>query len=84
MYLQKLRHPLTWRAIAAMTTLFLTVVAAAAQNERSIFVVTSTNSASGNAVAVFKLNTAGTPDSSLNAALKTERTCVWHNNLKAN
>jgi hypothetical protein len=66
MYLQRLQLFSTWRASAILATLFLTTVAAfATQNQRSIFVLTSTNSASGNAVVVFRLNTAGTPSLAL-------------------
>jgi hypothetical protein len=44
---------------------------AAAQQERGILVLTSTNNASGNAVVVFQLNTDGTPSLSLQDKLPT-------------
>ena len=48
-----------------------TVLAAAGQKERSALVITSTNNASGNAVVVFKLDTAGTPSLALAETLHT-------------
>jgi hypothetical protein len=44
-----------------VTLLLSSGLAASAQHDRSTLVVTSTNSASGNAVVVFKLNTGATP-----------------------
>jgi hypothetical protein len=50
---------------------FTSALAGAAQPERGILVLTSTNSTSGNAVAVFELNTEGTPSLSLKDTLPT-------------
>jgi hypothetical protein len=50
------------RAGAMLATVFLaTALTVAGQEGRSVFVLTSTNSASGNAVVVFQLDTVGTP-----------------------
>jgi hypothetical protein len=66
MYLHRFKHPSAWRASATLATLLLITAAAfAASNERPVFVLTSTNSASGNTVVVFRLITAGTPSLSL-------------------
>jgi hypothetical protein len=51
--------------------LLASVLAAAGQDERTVFVLTSTNSASGNAVVVFQLDTAGTPSLTLADTLPT-------------
>jgi len=60
------------RAVAALAvTLFAAALAVAGPQGRSVFVLTSTNSASGNAVEVFKLDTAGTPSLSLANTLNT-------------
>jgi hypothetical protein len=48
-----------------------TLAAAAGQDERTVFVLTSTNSASGNAVVVFQLDTAATPSLTLADMLPT-------------
>jgi hypothetical protein len=55
-----------------LPALFLTTaLAVAGKDGRSVFVLTSTNNASGNDVAVFKLDTAGTPSLSLVDLLPT-------------
>ncbi len=55
-----------WRSGFVLAALCLTsVIAAAGQTGRSALVITSTNNASGNAVVVFKLDTAGTPSLAL-------------------
>ena len=50
---------------------FANALAVAGEEGRSVFVLTSTNSASGNDVVVFKLDTAGTPSLSLVNTLPT-------------
>ncbi len=61
-----------WRSGMMLTAIGLTsALTAAAQQERSILVLTSTNNASGNAAVVFRLDTAGTPSLSLQAKLPT-------------
>ena len=52
-------------------TIATSALATAAESERSVLVLTSTNSASGNGVAVFRLATAATPGLSLLATLPT-------------
>lgn len=52
-------------------TIAMTALASAAQSERSVLVLTSTNGANGNAVAVFRLATTGTPGLSLAGTLPT-------------
>lgn len=62
MNIRNLKKAGLWRSgmmLAAMG--FTCALAAAGQQERGILVLTSTNSTSGNAVAVFGLNTEGTP-----------------------
>ncbi|MGD0098470.1 MAG: hypothetical protein ABSB60_18460, partial [Terracidiphilus sp.] len=55
-----------WRCGFMLMALCLTgALAASGQANRSALVVTSTNNASGNAVVVFKLDTAGTPSLAL-------------------
>ena len=72
MNFQRLRKFYLWRAGVLLATTFLTsALAVAGEHERSVFVLTSTNNASGNAVVVFKLDTAGTPSLSLAATLPT-------------
>jgi hypothetical protein len=57
---------------ATLTGIFLTAaVAFAGQQERSVFVLTSTNNPNGNAVVVFKLDNEGTPALSLVGTLPT-------------
>jgi len=69
---QRLQKFYLWRAGVALAAIFLsTTLAVAVEHERSVFVLTSTNNASGNAVVVFKLDTAGTPSLSLAATLPT-------------
>ena len=68
----KLQKFYLWRAGVVLAAIFFaTALALAAQHERSVFVLTSTNDASGNAVVVFKLDTAGTPSLSLADTLPT-------------
>jgi hypothetical protein len=62
------RHPMSdlWRSGFTLVALCLTgALVASGQSNRSALVVTSTNNASGNAVVVFKLDTAGTPSLAL-------------------
>jgi hypothetical protein len=60
------------RVGAMLATMFLLAsLAMGDENERSMFVLTSTNSPSGNAVVVFKLDTTGTPSLSLQDMLPT-------------
>jgi hypothetical protein len=61
-----------FRAGGMLVMLFLSVVSTTAMtHERSTFVITSTNNASGNAVLVFELDDAGTPSLSLVKTLPT-------------
>ena len=72
MNFQKLEKFYLCRAGVMLAALFLaTALAVAGQDERTVFVLTSTNSASGNAVVVFQLDTAGTPSLSLADTLPT-------------
>jgi hypothetical protein len=60
------------RVGSTLAAIFLVAaVALAGQHDRSVFVLTSTNNASGNDVVVFKLDTAGTPSLSLANTLPT-------------
>jgi hypothetical protein len=60
------------RAGGLLATIFLaTALAVAGEDGRSLFVLTSTNNASGNDVVVFKLDIAGTPSLSLVHMLPT-------------
>jgi len=60
------------RAGGMLAVVFLTTaLAVAGEDGRSVFVLTSTNNASGNDVVVFQLNTAGTPSLSLVDMLPT-------------
>ena len=60
------------RAGGMLAAIFLaTALAVAGEDGRSVFVLTSTNNASGNDVVVFKLDTAGTPSLSLVDMLPT-------------
>ena len=60
------------RVSGMLAIMFLAVVSAtAADHKREVFVLTSTNNASGNDVVVFKLDTAGTPSLSLVDMLPT-------------
>ena len=54
-----------------VATLFAAALAVAGPQGRSVFVLTSTNNPSGNAVEVFKLDTSGTPSLSLVNTLST-------------
>jgi hypothetical protein len=61
-----------WRAGTVLAvTLFVTALAFAEPHHRSVFVLTSTNNASGNSVVVFKLDTSGSPSLSLVNSLPT-------------
>jgi hypothetical protein len=61
-----------WPVGVMQAAIFLTsVLAVAGPQERSLFVVTSTNNASSNDVVVFKLDTTGTPSLSLVDTLPT-------------
>jgi len=72
MNFQRLRKFYLWRAGVLLATTFLTAaLAVAGEHERSVFVLTSTNNAAGNAVVVFKLDTEGTPSLSLADTLPT-------------
>lgn len=59
------------RASGLLAILFLAVVSATAADQKDIFVLTSTNNPTGNQVAVFKLNAAGTPSLTFVNALPT-------------
>jgi len=72
MSFQRVQESGLWRSGFTLAALCLTgALAVAGQNERSPLVITSTNDPSGNAVVVFKLNTAGTPSLALAEALRT-------------
>jgi len=72
MKLQELCRFGQWRSSAVLAAIGLSgALAAAGQQDRSILVLTSTNSASGNAVIAFKLNTGQTPSLSLQETLPT-------------
>ena len=61
-----------WRSGFTLAALCLTsALAVAGQKEHSALVITSTNDSSGNAVVVFKLDTAGTPSLTLAEKLQT-------------
>jgi hypothetical protein len=63
---------LLWRSGFVLAAICLTsTLAVAGQPEGGALVITSTNNASGNAVEVFKLNTAGTPSLTLAQTLHT-------------
>ena len=62
-----------WRSSFTLAALCLiSALAASGQKQRSTLVITSTNSASGNAVVVFKLDTTGTPSLALAKSLPTD------------
>jgi len=72
MNFERLQKFSLWRAGAVLAVAFLaTTVAVAGPQDRSVFVLTSTNNASGNSVVVFKLDTAGMPALSLANTLPT-------------
>jgi hypothetical protein len=72
MNFERFQKSYPWRVGAALAAMFLTgALAVAGQRERSVFVLTSTNNASGNAVVVFKLDTQGAPSLSLAGTLPT-------------
>jgi hypothetical protein len=58
-------------AAVLVASLFAAALALAGPQGRSVFVLTSTNNPSGNAVEVFKLDTAGTPSLTLANTLNT-------------
>ena len=61
-----------WHSGFTLAALCLTsVLAAAGQKERSALIITSTNDATGDAVVVFKLDTAATPSLALVETLHT-------------
>jgi len=61
-----------WRSGTTLAALCLiSALAAFGQRQRSTLVVTSTNNASGNAIEVFRLDTAGTPSLTLEKTLWT-------------
>jgi hypothetical protein len=69
---KKLQKYYMWRASVMLAAIFLaTALGVAGGQERSVFVLTSTNDASGNAVVAFKLDTDGTPSLSLVSKLPT-------------
>ncbi len=69
---ERLRKSCLGRARVLLAALSLTgALAVTAQPERSVLVVTSTNSASGNAVVVFKLNKGATPSLSFEDIMPT-------------
>ncbi len=72
MSFQRVQESGLWRSGITLAALCLTgALAVASQNERSALVITSTNDPSGNAVVVFKLNSAGTPSLALAETLRT-------------
>jgi hypothetical protein len=72
MNFKKLQKSGLWRSSIALAAICLTsALAHAGQQERGALVITSTNDASGNAVVVFKLDTAGTPSLALAETLRT-------------
>jgi len=72
MNIQNLQNSSLWRSGLVLAAIgFTSALAAAGQQGRSMLVLTSTNSTSGNAVAVFELNTEGTPSLSLKYTLPT-------------
>lgn len=72
MSFQKHPNSLLWRSGFVLAALSLTcTLAAAGQPGGRVLVITSTNNASGNAVVVFKLDTAGTPSLTLAQTLNT-------------
>jgi hypothetical protein len=72
MNFQRLQKFSLWRVCVMLAAVFLTTaLAVAGQHEPTVFVLTSTNNASGNAVVVFQLDTAGMPSLSLANMLPT-------------
>jgi len=72
MIFQRPHKPCQWHLGAMLGSLLLAAaVPATGQQDRSTFVLTSTNNASENDVVVFKLDTEGTPSLSLAAMLPT-------------
>lgn len=71
MNFQKQRSGLCRCSIALAVLCLTSALAVAGQQGRGTLVITSTNDASGNAVVVFKLNTAGTPSLALAETLRT-------------
>ena len=73
MNLERLQKSTFWRAAgtALAATLFAATLAVAKAQDRSVFVLTSTNNPSGNSVQVFKLDTSSTPSLSWMNSLPT-------------
>lgn len=72
MNFERFQKSYLWRVGVTLAALFLTTaLAVAGQQERSVFVLTSTNNPSGNDVVVFKLDTQWTPSLSLAGTFPT-------------
>jgi hypothetical protein len=72
MNFEKLQKFSVWRAgIVLAAAFFATALAVAGSHDRGLFVLTSTNNASGNSVVVFKLDVTGKPSLSLANTLPT-------------
>ena len=72
MNLERFQRSYPWRVGLTLVAVFLSAsMVVAGQHERSVFVLTSTNNASSNAVVVFTLDTEGTPSLSLTGTLPT-------------
>jgi hypothetical protein len=72
MNFEKLQKCYLWRAGSALAAIFLmAALAVAGGQDRSVFVLTSTNNAMGNDVVVFKLDPMGTPSLSWADTLAT-------------
>ena len=72
MNLERFQRSYLWRVGLTLAAVFLSAsLVVAGQHGRSVFVLTSTNNASSNAVVVFTLDTEGTPSLSLTGTLPT-------------
>jgi hypothetical protein len=72
MNLKGFQKSYAWYFGATLAAVFISAAfAVAGERERGVFVLTSTNNATGNAVVVFKLDTEGTPSLSLVGTLPT-------------
>jgi hypothetical protein len=72
MNFERFQKSYPWRVGVTLAAVFLSAsLAFAGHQERSVFVLTSTNNASGNAVVVFELDTEGTPSLTLAGTLPT-------------
>jgi hypothetical protein len=72
MKFEKLQKFFVWRAGIVLAAAFFTnALAVAGSHDRGLFVLTSTNNASGNSVVVFKLDVTGKPSLSLANTLPT-------------